>query len=318
MNFIITPTVDETQEFIEIANDFSNPLDLVREAISNAYDAKATEITIAFDVIKEDGESILRIRLNDNGTGMTKSQLQNFFDLGNSTRREDKTTIGEKGHGTKVYLNSRRIEVKTGSKEGGLKAVMERPFHKLHNREIPKVTVETISEFSKGTEIVILGYNSNRREKFRQANLKDYINWFTKHGSFENKFNEFPRTVSLFLKGLDVDDAEQIQQGHIFPPESSSLSTLFDELLTQAPNYYSKQFKKSGSLTNHPEIKFEAIFSVEGKNTKYSYNPMLRRSGYMAPQGAYKIQERYGVWLAKDYIPVQKKMIGLPIKVQSI
>jgi len=307
MNFIITPTVDETQEFIEIANDFSNPLDLVREAISNAYDAKATEITIAFDVIKEDGESILRIRLNDNGTGMTKSQLQNFFDLGNSTRREDKTTIGEKGHGTKVYLNSRRIEVKTGSKEGGLKAVMERPFHKLHNREIPKVTVETISEFSKGTEIVILGYNSNRREKFRQANLKDYINWFTKHGSFENKFNEFPRTVSLFLKGLDVDDAEQIQQGHIFPPESSSLSTLFDELLTQAPNYYSKQFKKSGSLTNHPEIKFEAIFSVEGKNTKYSYNPMLRRSGYMAPQGAYKIQERYGVWLAKDYIPVQKK-----------
>ena len=36
----ITPTVDQTQEFIEIANDFSNPLELVREALSNAYDAR--------------------------------------------------------------------------------------------------------------------------------------------------------------------------------------------------------------------------------------------------------------------------------------
>ena len=44
--FVITPKVDATQEFIEIANDFSNPLDLVREAISNAYDAKASVIKI--------------------------------------------------------------------------------------------------------------------------------------------------------------------------------------------------------------------------------------------------------------------------------
>ena len=48
--YILTPKVDSTQEFIEIAFDFSNPLDLVREAISNSFDAKATEMTIAFDV----------------------------------------------------------------------------------------------------------------------------------------------------------------------------------------------------------------------------------------------------------------------------
>lgn len=307
MTFIITPTVDETQEFIEIANDFSNPLDLVREAISNAYDARATEIEISFDVIKKEGESVLRIRLKDNGTGMTKDQLQNFFDLGNSTRRGDKNTIGEKGHGTKVYLNSRQIEVKTSSDEGCYQAIMEKPFQKLHNREIPKVTGNSLDDFSDGTEIIILGYNNNRREKFRQANLKDYINWFTKHGSFENQFKEFPDKVKLFLKGLDVDTPELILQGHTFPEESPDLTDLFNKYLTQAPNHYSKKFKKSGTLANHPEIKFEAVFSVEGKNAKYSYNPMLRRSGYNAPHGAYKIQERYGVWLSKDYIPVQKK-----------
>ena len=35
MSFTLIPEVNSTQEFIEIANDFSNPLDLVREAISH-------------------------------------------------------------------------------------------------------------------------------------------------------------------------------------------------------------------------------------------------------------------------------------------
>src|ERR1017187_5346 len=97
-SFIITPKVDETQEFIEIANDFSNPLDLVRESISNSFDAQATgralEIGLSFKVETISGESVFVIRLTDNGTGMGKAELQSFFDLGNSTRRGDNTTIG--------------------------------------------------------------------------------------------------------------------------------------------------------------------------------------------------------------------------------
>ena len=34
---------------------------------------------------------------------------------------------------------------------------------------------------------------------------------------------------------------------------------------------------------------------------------MLRRSGYVAPAGAYTIQDRYGLWLCKDHIPIQRK-----------
>ena len=103
------------------APDFSNPLDLVREAISNAYDAGSSEIKISFEVVKQYGESILKIILKDNGSGMTSNQLQNFFDLGNSTRREDVDTIGEKGHGTKTFYNSREIEIYTKHKESGVK-----------------------------------------------------------------------------------------------------------------------------------------------------------------------------------------------------
>lgn len=102
----IRPKVDETQEFIEISKDFSNSLDLVREAISNAYDAKATEIHLLFEVINEFDDAVLKITLKDNGLGMNIDTLQNFFDLGNSTRRNDPEAIGEKGHGTKIYFNS--------------------------------------------------------------------------------------------------------------------------------------------------------------------------------------------------------------------
>lgn len=47
----ITPKVNETQEFIEIAFDFSNSLELVREAISNSFDAEANHIKIGFETI---------------------------------------------------------------------------------------------------------------------------------------------------------------------------------------------------------------------------------------------------------------------------
>ena len=75
----IRPKVNETQEFIEIAFDFSNPLDLIREAISNSFDAKATEMKISFKTISDCGEKILKITLEDNGVGMDMKGLQSFL-----------------------------------------------------------------------------------------------------------------------------------------------------------------------------------------------------------------------------------------------
>lgn len=57
----IEPEVNQANEFLEIANDFTDPLELVREAISNAFDANATIITLSFDVVKIDGEDILKL-----------------------------------------------------------------------------------------------------------------------------------------------------------------------------------------------------------------------------------------------------------------
>lgn len=310
-NFELTPKVDETQEFIEIANDFSNPLDLIREAISNAFDAKATEIKIGFDVVKDYGEKVLRINIIDNGMGMDQDGLQSFFDLGNSMSRDKTENIGEKGHGTKVYFNSSKIEVKT-KKENcpSYHAVMNEPIKKLYNRQIPKVEGREVEGVNKiGTEITIYGYNNNRRDKFTHSLLKDYILWFTKFGSFELLLEHLEhKNCKLYLKGLgNREKYEEISFGHVFPKESPSVQKLFDIHLVAAPNFYCKRIIRKGHLKNFPEIPYQAIFSIEGNKVKQGSNPMLRRPGKGRVAGDYTVQERYGVWLSKDFIPIQRK-----------
>lgn len=70
MSFIITPEVNSSQEFIEIAQDFLYPLDLVREGISNGFDAHAKNMIMDFSVIQECGERLLKIEIIDDGDGM--------------------------------------------------------------------------------------------------------------------------------------------------------------------------------------------------------------------------------------------------------
>lgn len=306
----IEPKVDSAQEFIEIALDFSNPLDLVREAISNAFDAEADNIVLEFSVIQEYGEKVLKIEIEDNGTGMDEKGLASFFDLGNSLRRGDENSIGEKGHGTKVFFNSRKIEVITVKDEKKYHAVMNEPSRELFERRIPKVkvTIEDDETVPSGTSICIWGYNNNRRDKFTHDQLKDYILWFTKFGSIEREFGiEKNSNVKLKFKGIDRRDFEELEYGHVFPKESKKVSDLFDKYIVEAPKWYCKKFIKTGSLKNMPEIEYHAIFVIEGTKVKYGYNPMIRRSGYNAPAGAYTIQERYGLWLCKDFMPIQRK-----------
>lgn len=310
MEFYITPEVNSTQEFIEIANDFSNPLDLVREAISNAFDAGAKSIRMEFKVVQDCGERILRIEIEDNGTGMAEEGLKSFFDLGNSMRRNTPSAIGEKGHGTKVYFNSKSITVISVKDEKRYTAVMDSPKRKLFDHIIPtvKVSCEEALGASNGTKIIILGYNENRRDRFTHAQLKDYILWFTKFGSVEKCFGLTTNNDALLeLKGVDAEEYEAIQFGHVFPAESKSVDKLFEDYLVDAPKWYCKKIVRSKNLKNFPEIKFDAVFYVEGTKIKYSYNPMIRRPGYQAPSGSYTVQDRYGIWLCKDFMPVQRK-----------
>ena len=166
IQFEIIPQVNESKEFIEIATDFSNPLDIVREAISNSYDAKAKKISIFFEVIDDYGFPTLKITIEDDGTGMDKDGLQSFFDLGNSLRRGLEDYIGEKGHGTKIYLNSKKIIVTTSKNGCVYQAELNEPFKNLYNNKIPVVSVKKLTENilqHNGTRIEIYGYSKKSK-----------------------------------------------------------------------------------------------------------------------------------------------------------
>jgi hypothetical protein len=304
--FTLAPKVNPTREFLEITTDFAHPLDIVREAISNAFDSGGTAIWFLCSTQRELGEHQTVIEIRDNGQGMDHDQLSAFFDLGNSSRANDPTKIGEKGHGTKIYFNSSRVEVTTVSAGRTFVAVMDEPLKALHRGNVPDVSVtENLTPTAEpGTCIRIYGYNGNRRDRFTQDLLRDYIQWFTKFGSVEAHFG-ITRNLSsrLYLKGLDVLDAEEISFGHYFPPEHYDIDRLFHSHSVEAPAHYCRKFKFEGQLKRFPEISYQFLAYVEGHKVKLSYNRLLKRQGWS--RGVYTVQERYGFWVGKDFIPVQ-------------
>ena len=305
-----TPKVNEVNEFKEIANNFANPLEIVREAISNSIDAKATDIHLLFDAITLDGEIQSRVIIKDNGVGMNESELETFFDLGNSPKIGNNSAIGEKGHGTKVYFHSKQIRLKTFKNNNCIEAIMKDIYKNLNQNKIPPYEYESYKPDIEGigTEIEVIGFNLNKFGPFNQESLKDYILWRTKFGAIDKVFGiETFNDCKVHLKGLDVEEPETINFGHIFPVENGNADKLFDLYGNNAPDYFCKKWEEEGSLINFPHIKYQAVFYVEGKYVKYDYNKMLRRQGYAAPKGAYTIQDRYGLWLCKDFIPIQRK-----------
>jgi hypothetical protein len=306
----ITPAVDAVREFLEIAADFTNPLESVREAISNAIDAGASEIKIDFSQPKTVGAYVLIIVIEDNGRGMNAEELQAFFDLGNSPKRHDPSLIGEKGHGTKVYFNCGSILVETSKNGVTLIAEMEQPYANLHDDKLPQANVTRAETPDKpsGTKITIKGFNNNQGELFTHDRLRDYIKWFTKFGSFERIFNHDEHAEKVvYLKGLDAKEPEKIEFGHIFPEESKPIEELFNTHTVRAPDYYCKKIVRQRPLCHYPSIHYEAVFYIEGNRVKQGYNRMLRRQGYTPPKGNYTVQERYGIWLCKDFIPIERR-----------
>lgn len=304
----IDPKVNAEAEFLEITSDFGNPLEILREAISNSIDASASYLKISFDIEEIEGNKRLIIKLEDDGHGMTYEILsRDFWGLGYSPSREKTDTIGEKGHGTKIFLRSEKVYVKTQGHDGAYESVCEKPFSSLSRRILHSPQIRKIDNFSEKpttTEITIIGYNDNERSKFIQKVVKDYIYWFTKVGSIELELgNNTYKDFKVHLKCLDSRVMEELKFGHIFPDENCDIEKLFKEKDTSAADYYVKRYLyKDKRLKKHPEVTFDAVIYIEGDEIKRKYNPLIRER--KRDENTYKVSDRYGLWLCKDYIPI--------------
>ena len=168
-----TPVVSDFSIFKEVSSNISNPLEIIREAISNSDDANANKINISIDRNAK-GELILSIE--DNGEGMDLEGIHRFFNLGFSDKSADK--IGQKGIGTKIFYKSESIHIETQTKNGKLLiANMINPWKKLQSNKIPTYDIEEFYGNEKiGTKIEITSYKVDNPEHFfNLESIKDYI-----------------------------------------------------------------------------------------------------------------------------------------------
>jgi hypothetical protein len=310
------PKVQQIREFLEIVRDYTDPRDAIREAISNALDwgAKRIDVTVAQDKKRPDEELVITVQ--DDGIGLNEERLKAFFDLGNSTplgKEHNFWKVGYKGHGTKTYFNCRCLEVFSNSDLCTVYAIMDDPLHKLMQDKLPKYYYDVDYEHKgkkTGTKIIIRNYNmSNNVPDFGHKALLDYVIWFTRFGSVETQFgfNQHKDCI-ITLKGLGSSKQEVLKFGHRFPQENHNIK----KLTSDRPGDWTKVFVKRWLFPNkqiigHPGKTLDLIFYVEGDQAKRTYNPMIRVRGKTHEHGMYKVEERYGLWACRDYIPIERK-----------
>ena len=314
-----TPAVDASAEFLEISNDFTDSKEILREGISNSFDAGADRISIEICIDKTTGVDELVVRIEDNGHGMDSHALQSFFGLGSSTRRDVDVlgnkvapVIGEKGHGTKVYFHSRRIEVVTVRSGKRIEAHMDEPRKKLRRRELPNVSYSvTDSNEPQGTKVTVFGYYDNNSAAFGHNELRDYVSWFTKFGSPELEIGITTyKNCTLHLRGLGWSEAEPdiLSFGHPFPAENTDIRSLKTKDKVAPLEYYvAKWIFRDEAVIGLPGSKLDVIFFIEGDQAKRAYNKMIHEKYTAWVSGQYKVEDRYGLWLCKDFIPITRK-----------
>lgn len=306
---VYRPLVKDISLFKEIVKNLINPLEVTREAISNSIDAEAKNINI--DVYRN-LEGVFCIAFIDDGCGMNKSELESFFNLGDS--RKDKRNIGEKGLGTKIFFKSRKITVitqKNNSKT--LIAEMCNPWYYLSNNEIPTYTINDKEPIvgNDGTKIIIEGYLVDNPEKYYNLEtLKDYILWFTAGGSFKNIFatyaelNSYVKNMQIapriFINDSILDVKEEIAGAHqFFPPQENPKIDENEKIYKRSVNYcrHFGPYHRSTNI-NGEYVSFQMYGTVSGVNCRKAICK-LRQSE--------RLKGRFGIYLAKDFIPFTKK-----------
>lgn len=314
------PRVKEARAFREIVENFTDPREVLREAISNALDWGASTIRIAVyeDATRHDKELVVKVF--DDGGGLTKERFEAFWNLADSPGlqkdrfgRKVAGRTGEKGHGTKTYWKCRLLEVESVARgqdgtDWHVIGEMREPINYLMQDTVPPYDYVAASGEGKPsyTEITIKGYHARSKEDFRHENLKDYVQWFTKFGSVELELGvDRHKGKMLHLQGLGRAQPEPITFGHVFPPVSNSIKDLQKKFQDTWPKYYvNKWVFASQPIEGYPSSSVHIVFYLEGDSAKRQYNQMLTRPFKRTEPWHYTVSERYGLYICKDYIPL--------------
>ena len=293
----IRPRVNEAREFLEIAKDFKDPREILREALSNSWDAGASKATLKFTLVPIPGtkRKKIMVELSDDGDGMNAtpresgkpSEIESFFNLGDSHKPFG--SIGSKGHGTKIYYKSQGISLDSWKQGQRTHAEMEMPpWDSLQAGLVPTYRYEESPDsVGKGTRILVDGFQAKQSEFASLDQLVPYLQWYTVLGSFGQYFNS-PRRMDVALKPIDSQAPVTLPYGFSFPDEQIDLSQGADSVCKLiGPTKLS-----CGTTEDGKEVIVEIVGALLGENHRsivpHTYTHM-------------------GLWLCKDFIRVERK-----------
>ncbi len=295
------PRANVVRALYEISNNFKNPLELIREALSNAHDAGASKVWIKTNV---DEFERLVIEIKDNGRGMTAQDIHNFLNLGFSDKSKQ---IGEKGYGTKICYRSDEFYIDSVSKENGqrvrYKVKVKDSWLNLRNQSLPEpvITRKIVNKKHTHSKVTVVGFFENRYKQFTLSSLREYIFWNTIGGSSKPLFN---RKAKPFQIQIDASGLEKWLNENAKPEDSIVTMSGKHRLPRRDSMGYRARYQpeRSQFMCKHygpkilkiPGIKIEIIGAVAGKRAK-SKHILTDSAKYLM-----------GVWFAKDYINIER------------
>lgn len=293
----LIPRVNEAREFLEIAKDFKDPKEIIREALSNSWDAAASEVSITFDLVRVPGtrRKQIVVEITDDGDGMSSlprdgiesSEIEGFFNLGDSYKPHG--SIGSKGHGTKIYYKSHGIEVETYKQGKRIIARTEvNPWLTLNDGKVPSYGFDEVDDLSgKGTKIRVDGFQAKQADFKSLDNLIEYVQWYTVLGSFGQYFGS-PRSMRLHLKPADAYSGVTVPFGFKFPNEEIDLAKGTEN----ACKIFGPETVKCGTTEAGKSVHVEIVGALLGETHRdivpHTYSHM-------------------GIWLSKDFIRIERK-----------
>jgi hypothetical protein len=292
----IRPRVNEAREFLEIAKDFKDPKEIIREALSNSWDAGASKTILKFNLVPLQGtkKKKIMVEITDDGEGMSteqrssvgSSEVEGFFNLGDSFKPYG--SIGSKGHGTKIYYKSLGIKVETWKRGKRIRAETEvPPWDSLERGIVPTYRYdETDDPSGRGTKILIDGFQAKQSEFASFDQLAQYLQWYTVLGSFGQYFNS-PRKMDVELKPTDAQFPVTLSYGFHFPDEQTNLGNGTDSIC----KVLGPKTIQCGTTEGGKAVVVEVVGALLGEAHRsivsHTYTHM-------------------GLWLCKDYIRIER------------
>ena len=219
-------SVNASYELYQIITDFEHPLEIFREGIQNAFDAGATKIFVKVSKNERLGGREIIIDMFNNGKGLSRDNMANFFDVANSTKVDNSYLAlegmhGYKGHGTKVFFNAKEIKICSKTIEGDYWAAsMQDPVDQIETKHYLEYSdptnpedlkIDLPQDWQQGFHVQIIDpevFSSiENQEQLDHRCLRDYCKWYTIIGTVETLYNDelLQKGIKLYLSGINRD-----------------------------------------------------------------------------------------------------------------